>query len=270
MTEAKYTRAFDIGDYSDRFYSIQQKFVSVSLVSIFISIFNLDSSSRFFGVAVTNLNERLIEVGFFLLSFSLAGLYAIRLFEERNIYNRIDQEIDRIGKEVSGRALEIRQELGKLQDDYDMTRLSDNILTPSAAKLSVSFIKLLKEAKEITATALYGKPDEYFPDRNFIKVFEKQTDSLLKDIEKDFVVERNVVLQDLREKYSKLNQKMDSLYVSMDGLVEDNFTLKSQAELSSVHRFRIVLYNQLLPAVVFVILCLTFVFPNSASNFSIN
>ena len=85
-----------LNEYSDRLYSVQNKFFTACIISIFISIFELSSDTTVFGFAINNANERIIELGACLIAVMFGLTYLLRLLEEKDIYKKIDKRISEI------------------------------------------------------------------------------------------------------------------------------------------------------------------------------
>lgn len=83
-------------DFSSQVYSVQAKFFSVAILSVFVCLFDLSSNSSFLGVTIEDLNERIIEFGLFGISLSLYVLLVLRMLEERDVFLKLDRDLEKI------------------------------------------------------------------------------------------------------------------------------------------------------------------------------
>ena len=95
-------------DFSPQVTSLQTKFFSVSLLSLFVSIFDLDEKSKFFGVSANDVNERAIEFGVFFVAFLLGTKYLLRTWEERDTFLQISKRIKTLNSEYKSQVLKLQ------------------------------------------------------------------------------------------------------------------------------------------------------------------
>jgi len=241
-------------DFSDRLYSVQQKFLTVSVISIFISIFDLKGSSRFFGVETVELNERLIELGFYTVATLLGLLYALRLIEERNVISQIQIATDSIVDQIQADLNRIMRVNDEAEEQFQTIPLLNGnhkkVLEHFLRSISGS-IKFIPIEKNKSSLEHSEKLVEQARERVFSAIASWQ--------------------DTIQNSLNKLDETNDLLNVSIRHWGEMAASLKGihgnpigKTMLSGQRKFRIVLFEYTLPFVVFLAISLAFVFPDSS------
>ena len=110
-------------NFSDRAYRVQNVFFGVSVISLFVSVFDLKDTSRVFGFDVANFNERYLEISFFITSVYLGVLYLTRIFEERDVVLKLDEKLSRLSNDVKKTLIE----LGEAHKDMELEIKEDTL-----------------------------------------------------------------------------------------------------------------------------------------------
>ena len=244
-------------DFSPRVYSTQAKFFSVALVSIFIALFDLDPTSTLLGVRILDLNERLIEIGVFIISFSLFVLLFLRLAEERDVFLKVDRELKKITQAADS-------ELKFLSFAHDnlVRRLNASpLLDGSIFKkidLSIKNSDLLVEKLNADITKISAP--EYVQKRY------TETQMSLALIGSTLVNKVTESSEHLNSDTDKLRSQIDRFEKIILFFQDQQLAMLGRKRLNSKRKLRIIVFDYVLPIFTMLIASLTFIFPDKAGN----
>lgn len=244
-------------DFTDRLYSVQQKYFVVSMISIFISIFDLIDESKFFGVEVVNLNERLMEFGFYIVALFLGLLYSMRLLEERSVVSKIQSQTSLIITQLNSHAVDISNINSEIAVDLQGRGMLSEMATIQLNNFSASIIRVMQTQREMLA-----------------RINDKQR---LSEIEIGIRMQLNAELEafigTVKDLIEKLNRNSDQLSDAIEHWDEMAGSLMNvtanpvhRTVLSAQRKFRVVLFEYILPLVLFIVITLAFLFPDNSDN----
>jgi len=263
------TPIIEISDFSKEARAVQFKFVSVGLISLFVSIFKIDKNSSFFGVAVKNLNERLIEFGFFGIASLLGILYLWRLWEERDVFFKIDEKIRLLSEYARSEVPTIKRSIGditifiadfekKSREIFETLASYEENLAKHIESTSVRFSKLPRTPEN-------PKDRDYHIDvRKMADDALIQMDNLqmgvyegVKDFQKTLLKEKNNVVSGASQ--------IDGLIHALSKNVGD---FRGFKRLNVKHRVRMLIFDITLPLILFYLIISNFLAPNELDPIS--
>ena len=241
--EVKSDKFLEISDFSPKAHSVQTKFYTVSLISIFVSLFDLDNTSAFFGFKSTDANERIIELGFFCVTVCLAMLFFMRIWEERDVFRQLGERTKKLLADYKSNLIWLKEAHDEFSDTISGSGLLDNRFEK---KLESSILAHYKQFGG--AASLEDVEKEVY--QNFFAGGEVTISDLI------------VLKRDITEKSQNFAHQLDYWAQQLSVLTDTSTNPRESKKFAAKQKFRLVTFDVLLPVLVTFAVIFAFFFPD--------
>lgn len=246
--DSKSPEVMELEDFSKESHSVQTKFISVSLISLFICIFELEEDSKFFGVSAKDVNERVIEFGFFSVAFLLGCLYFLRILEERDVLIEQYEKISEVNKRYSLNALQLKESHEAFVNSLENSPLLNVQSQSSRAyqNLQLAINDEKSSSERFIGTEYIGQSVKKFNERLF-KIGQQSLDEVTKSRE------------EAAEQFSKVIHIWNE---ALSDVVSRDTSAKQLKRFSRRRSFRLWSFDIFLPAALLIAITFYFCQPN--------
>ena len=244
-------------DFSPQVYSVQTKFYSVSLLSLFVCIFDLSSETAFLGVKIEDLNERLIEIGTAGVALLLFILLMLRVWEERDAFLQLDKYLSRIG-----RASEIELErIQTIQNNAihqirSSQLLDGSLIRQAEVALNNSQAAMSKMEQKLS---MISAPE-------FVSKTVGETKMTLTLVTQQVAQATADAVQRLNNNLQSTNEAVSRLELNGNAFIKSQGIIIGKKGLGYRRKTRIILFDYLLPLLTMGFVMLAFFLPNQAKS----
>lgn len=242
-------------DFSSNAHSVQTKFYTVSLISIFVSLFDLDTTSAFFGFRSVDVNERIIELGFFLIALCLGLLFFLRIWEERDIFHELDEETKRGLENYEKRF----QSMQTAFEGFQGAILDSGFLNGTLSRNLYHSNRLLQEAFVNVKNEILPAKDRGNTDRA-----EDEFRMALTKARVVFETDFEELKVDISQKSEILTQLISSWQMQLQHFLSISGNMKERKRLASKQRFRLILFDFFAPFITVLLVFCAFIFPEQS------